>query len=96
MLRGFNGTSQPDPRWLNLRITNPPAGMWDDLELERKSLTPYDAVRLGLSLSLPTQPEYEQRRGDIADHRAQVARNQEQARRDQSHNFHSLSMQRIR
>jgi len=96
MLDNLAGTSQVDPRWVALRITNPQAGKFDELELERKSLAPYEAVRLGLPLSLPTLPEYTQRRAAITEYRAQVARNQEQARRDQSHNFHNLSMQRIR
>ncbi len=96
MLGQFVGNSQPDVRWVALRITNPPEGVFDELDLSRKSLTAWDAVRAGLSLTLPTLPEYTERRAAITEYRARVARSQEQARRDQSHNFHSLSMQRIR
>lgn len=96
MLGQFVGNSQPDPRWLALRITNPPAGKFDELDMERKALTAWDALRAGLSLDLPTLPGYEQRRAAITEYRQGVARNLENESRDRSHNFHSLSMQRIR
>lgn len=70
-LSGTGGTA--DARWVNLRLVNPPAEVWNDLDLERNRLDPWDAVRAGLALTLPTLTGVDERRAAIAAQRAELA-----------------------
>lgn len=71
-LSQFNHPEPIDRRWLNLRIINPPADVWDELDLGLRKLTPWDAVRAGLELTLPTLAEYTERRDAIVEQRAEL------------------------
>jgi len=73
---GLSQLVRPEPadrRWLNLRLVNPTAEVWNDLDLARVQLTPWDAVRAGLALTLPTRSEYTERRAAIVEQRAELA-----------------------
>lgn len=61
-----------DRRWLNLRIVNPTAGEWDRADLGLRQITAWDAVRVGMELSLPTLSEYTERRAAIVKQRAKI------------------------
>ena len=72
--RFLSGTGgMADARWVNLRLVNPPAEVWNDLDLERTRLEPWDCVRAGLALTLPTLTEVDERRASIAAQRAELA-----------------------
>jgi len=71
--RFLSGSGMADARWVNLRLVNPPAEVWNDLDLERNRLDPWSAVRAGLVLTLPTLTEVDGRRASIAAQRAELA-----------------------
>ena len=96
MLGRFINTSPTDARWLNLRLINTTAHKFDDLDLSRKTLTPYDAVRLGVPLTLPTLSEYAGRRAAIVEQRQKIERDRENQRRNQGDNSHNLFIGRVR
>ena len=68
----FVHTSTIDRRWINLRIVDTTAETWDEADMERKTLTAWDAVRVGATLSLPTRAEVDERRAAITNRRAEI------------------------
>ena len=62
-----------DRRWVNLRLVNPPADVWDEHDLSRTLLGPWDAVRAGLALTLPTLAGFDERRANLTARRAEIA-----------------------
>jgi hypothetical protein len=54
-------TVPTDQRYRVLRIATVDYATWTEQELERSKLKPWDAIRAGLTLSLPTVSEYRQR-----------------------------------
>ncbi|MDO8646119.1 MAG: hypothetical protein Q7R42_06030 [Candidatus Planktophila sp.] len=61
-----------DRRWLNLRLVNPSAEIFDANDWSRVAVTPWGAVRAGVELSLPTRSEYVERRAAITNQRAEL------------------------
>ncbi len=61
-----------DRRWINLRIVDTTAETWDAADMERKTYTAWDAVRVGATLSLPTRSELDERRAAITNRRAEI------------------------
>jgi len=72
MIVQLTTTSQGDNRWLALRITMPTAERFDELDMSRTRLTPWDAVCNGLPLTLPTLSEHTKRRAAIVEERAAI------------------------
>lgn len=71
--RFVSTTNIGDARWVNMRLVNPPAEVWNDLDLERVRLEPWDAVRAGLALTLPTLAGFDERRANLTARRAEIA-----------------------
>jgi len=76
----ITGASAGDPRYRVLRIASVDFATWTEREFEGMKLSPWDATRAGLSLSLPTVSEYRQRVAIITAGRAGVAHQDERAR----------------
>ena len=60
-LGNLTGLAPADPQYPALRFADVGTADWQRLELARKKLLPWEAVGMGLTLSLPTLTEYRER-----------------------------------
>jgi len=78
----ITGASSSDQRYRVLRIAVVDHATWVEREFEGQKLSPWDATRAGLALSLPTVSEYRQRVAAIEAGHAGIARLAEQVQHD--------------
>jgi len=57
-LAEFTHAAPNDPRYPALRLAAVDFQTWENHELERRKVTPWEATLLGLTLSLPTFAQY--------------------------------------
>ena len=75
-------TSSNDRRYRVLRLAEVDYATWITLELEGRKVSPWEAVRMGLTLSLPTVAEYRERVSVITTAQAQAQMLEQQTGRD--------------